>query len=375
VPQITEGERVSLTLRQDGAIDTSQLVRIKNVTVDGATLTLPQVTNINGSSLWVSSGGKLILPGVESYTRGDWNGAIWQAAGVGSVLELPGLTNIGASCPVTFWIQALGGAQIQLPNLAAVADCDVRVLAEGSGSLVSMAAVDELVPAAGARIELVAQGEGRVDLANVESIAGGSVVLVADGAGSRIELPKLTAFATPLGISELTATNAGKVILPGQALLLANVAVNVLLGPDVPPTFSAGASVSLYAVPWASYQVDVRDSRDPAGSWSLWKRVAQTNQLQVIGSAPLSWQVFRVAEFQPSAPVIDSSLSSAGLLQLTIYGPLGVDNILEQAENLAPGFVPWASTGYSTGPMTNTFRILEPMVPPSAHVFHRVRQP
>jgi hypothetical protein len=78
----------------------------------GTTFTANGPGVIDHASFYVSAGARLSLPGVRSFTKPDGcNGDVyWQASGAGSVLELPGLTNVvytGNCC--TFYVRALAG--------------------------------------------------------------------------------------------------------------------------------------------------------------------------------------------------------------------------------------------------------------------------
>jgi hypothetical protein len=63
-----------------------------SLTITGGSYSLPKLTDVDGSSLGVSSGGSLTLPGMTSYT-GNSNGT-FSADGPGSLLDLSALTTI-----------------------------------------------------------------------------------------------------------------------------------------------------------------------------------------------------------------------------------------------------------------------------------------
>jgi len=208
----------------------------------------------------------------------------------------------------------------------------------------------------------------------VQSISGGSCSVVADGNGSIIDLSSLSAFATPLGVSELKAINGGTILLPGNVLLLVNVAVQIAGHPVLPPVVSAGASVSLYGRAWHSYWVEVQDTRVPQSVWQLLTRVAQTNDLQVIGGPPKSWQAFRVWEFMADPPLLDLHRAGVGLAYPILFGTTNKAYSLETAVSLDGLPASWSLWGSGTGTMTNTFRILPALPTTEPTQFFRARQ-
>ena len=74
----------------------------KGTIVDqGATLNLPALANIDGSSVLVSSGSQLSLPALLTFSGGANYTETLQATGTGSRLSLPALTKVTGDTSAT----------------------------------------------------------------------------------------------------------------------------------------------------------------------------------------------------------------------------------------------------------------------------------
>ncbi len=113
-------------------ISTLNLSAITNLSgstliLSGGAVTLSNLVNIDGAGLLASGGATLSLPSVRSYIFDLSGGAVWEATNAGSIITLPGLTNLtGASSGFTL-IEAVAGGQVllgstfkQLPAAAAI---------------------------------------------------------------------------------------------------------------------------------------------------------------------------------------------------------------------------------------------------------------
>lgn len=215
-----------------------------------------------------------------------------------------------------------------------------------------------------------------MDLRRLESIVGRNCSIISDGTGSVIGLSSLSSMATPLRASELTARNGGVILLGADAFLLQNVAVNIPPGnPMLPSTVSVGPSLSLYGQPWHSYWVEVRDTRNPAGDWGLFRRVPLTSAMQVLTGPPKPWQAFRVWEFVADPAIVDLNRATGGQVQLVLYGAPPKSFEVQTTDSLDTQPADWAPTGLATGPMTNAFRIFPAFAPlPEPNRFFRSKE-
>lgn len=285
---------------------------------------------------------------------------------------LPGVTNLTCVGNNWFYLYGTGGGRLELPAVSRLSGNSFYVYADGNNSVVDLSALPILAVGSGSQVQVRAQDGGKCDLRSVQAISGGSCIVIANGTGSVINLTNLSSFATPLGASELTAKNGGVILLPDKVFLLQNVAVNVAGNPVLPPVVSPGAALSLYGKAWHSYWVEVRDTRNPANDWGLFRRVPATNDLMVLGSAPKPWQAFRVWEFVADPAILDLSRGAGGQFQPVLFGAPSKSYAVETAPDLGPATATWEPTGLVTGPMTNSFRIFAPFTPlPEAQRFFR----
>ncbi len=290
------------------------------LTVTSGTVTL-SATDINGASLNVSGGATLSLTAVASYQAGCAN-VLWQASGAGSVLDLPGLTNLqGAACGDTLDIQALSGGQVLLPKL--------------------------------------------------QSITNGGVAFLSDDTGSIINLTNLAAFVLQNGQGSLTAQNGGTFLFNDQAFLLASVAVSIPAGSSgAPATLIASDTLTLYGTAWHSYRVEEWDPLVP-GSPVTVLLVPLTNNFEAVAAVPPSNTAFLVTDFVANPPILQLVVTPDSEVQLVLYG---LTNATYQIESTANLLAPIIWTPGSVVEMTNAFRIFPGAPPTSVKQFYRAEQ-
>ncbi len=291
------------------------------LTVSGGTATLTNVADIDNTSLYVSSGAALSLPGAAGFQAGCQT-VVWQATGAGSVLQLSRLTNIvGSACGYFLDIQALAG--------------------------------------------------GQVLLGDVQSITNGDIAILADGAGSTINLIGLSDFVLQSGEGSVTAQNGGTIILNPQPLLLGNVAIDIATGtPGLPPAVVAPSALTLFATPWDSYRVEELNPLLP-GSPLATILVPLTNNFQSIAILPAENTTFQVTEFVANPPILQLGLTPDNQVQLVLFGETNATYQIQSTPNLrAP--ITW--TPGSVAAMTNSFRIFPETPPEGPSQFYRAQQ-
>ncbi len=208
---LTSLNGVLLVLDGTGNIPISQFASVTNggieiesgdyapaVAAETATNSLPNLSNINGSSLLVESGGSLSLPEVMSYQALYWpsvfaeSGNVFEATGSGSTLSLPGLASIADSvtnqyAPLT--IEASSGGDVELVGLTSINttgfDAPVSIESTGENSLIDIPLLTtyEVTDPGYAGAILEATSSGAIDLsAQLTSLDG--VNLTLDGTGT-----------------------------------------------------------------------------------------------------------------------------------------------------------------------------------------------
>jgi RHS repeat-associated protein len=229
---------VNLTLDSTGSLVTTQIASYTTgtLTLSSGTLTLAALTDLDGSSVTVSGGATLNLPGVTSYTGHIQNATTLQATGVGSTLSLPALTNLSVDTTLygsATQFEALAGATVNLPLLASINTGTVDLESDGSGSVLNVADITGFTAAANHYMNsaLQATHSGTLDEA-LTALTG--VNLTLDGTGT-------------LATAQITSYTNGTLTLSGGSLALTGV--TVMDGSNV--TVSGGASLNLPNV--ASY--------------------------------------------------------------------------------------------------------------------------
>ncbi len=170
MPNLVELDEVNLSV--GGIMDTSQLVSIRNASIDvfvpadftalddiiESTLTIRSngelqdvgaLSNIDGASIIVRDGTNLTLPGVTSYTQIVNSNRVIQAIGGGSRLELPNITTITGISDTqttsgTVRVESVSGGYIDLPALASLSGGPVRLSASGLGAELAATALSTI---------------------------------------------------------------------------------------------------------------------------------------------------------------------------------------------------------------------------------------
>jgi hypothetical protein len=251
---------LSLEASGGGSVLVSNLATSGNMTLtvdSGGFISAAQFTNIDDSSLYVTGGEVLALPGVRE-SQASCGSITWEASGPGSVLELPGLTNLTEpTCYDSLTIQGSSGGQVILSSVVSIAAAngEVSVQADGSNSLVNLSALatnlavlsleasgggSVVMPsfATSGNLTLTVNSGGFISAAQFTNIDGGSLYVTggevlalpglrgsqascgnvtweASGEGTVLQLPGLTNLTEPVCYDSLTiqGLSGGQVIL------------------------------------------------------------------------------------------------------------------------------------------------------------------
>jgi hypothetical protein len=194
---------VNLTLDGTGTIATDQIATYTAdaytfgvFSLTGGSLDLKGLTNDQGASFEVSSGGSLTLP-QSSYTGGVNLADTFQASGAGSVLNLPNLTNLtetNNNDNSLTYIRAIAGGDVELPGLTQLTGGPLELESDGSGSVLDIRGVTRFQQTNGQnsyQSSLQVTDDGTVDDAKLTSLEGIAVIL--DGTGT-IATGQITTF-------------------------------------------------------------------------------------------------------------------------------------------------------------------------------------
>ncbi len=252
------GSIVALQATDSGTVQDPLLTTLNDVylTVDGTGIIgTSHLTDIDNSSLYVSGGGTLSLPGVTSYNVDYGDNPTLQASGAGSVLSLPNLSSMNlALYNTTVEVNALSGGQVSLPSLTRAETGRIFFESDGSGSLLNLAAMvsfgdgDNWYSSG-----LQATNSGAVDDPNLTTLYDVSLTL--DGTGT-IDTSQIITFtageinlsAGSPSFSSLTNIDDSSLYVSGGTLNLPGVmAYDVDYGYN--PTLQADGAGSVLSLP------------------------------------------------------------------------------------------------------------------------------
>lgn len=318
MPEMPGGPTVNVTVRSNGVMSVAQLVQLGGITAIGATVHLASLTNFDDGSLVVSNGAVITAPGLRSYAqRDDCFVDAWRVQGVGSAVDFSSLRQLsGAGCG-SFDLQAMGGGQMRLGGLTNIPFGNFSVLSSGGGSVVDLSA--------------------------------------------------LTTFLNSNGLSKLTATNGGVILLSPTPSILSGVAIQLSTGtPGLPTTSLNASNLILHASAWRSYWVESRDTLRPDAPWEFFRRVPSTNEFQIIAPPASPNRTFRVREFVADPFALELAPDGSAGVRVTLFGPVGGVFDLQGTTNLLSP-LNWQTLANVT--MTNTFRIFptEPSTTPQRY--------
>ncbi len=144
-------------------LDLTHLTALSRNTIrlnGGATADLSTITTVDAASFFVADGVTLTVPNATSYvaTTGQNSWPYFKAYGTGSVLDLSTFTTVSPSTSggEILYIQAYEGGKVDLSGTTSCATSQVKVLADGTGSVVDMSAMGSfsaVSPVGASRIE------------------------------------------------------------------------------------------------------------------------------------------------------------------------------------------------------------------------------
>ena len=139
---LTSLSGANLTLDGTGTIAVAPITSFTGGTLslDAGTLSLPELSDIDGSSLQVTGGASLTLPVLTSYVGPTGYTATLQATGAGSTLllsKLASITENSAFYSLT-QVQALGGGDVELAALTTLSGGPLQLESDGAGSMLDI---------------------------------------------------------------------------------------------------------------------------------------------------------------------------------------------------------------------------------------------
>ena len=266
-----------------------------SLTVTVGSYSLPNLTDIDGSSISISTGGGLALLGVTSYTdpSSATSNPSFEAAGSGSALDVSHLTAFG-SLINDLSIDALNGGQINLSSLSAInGEADiVSIETDGSNSEIDLA---DLTSVSVGYCLLQVTDNATIMDGGLTTMTGVHVML--DGTGT-------------IATSQWTALNNGSLTLTGGSLTLSDINVD---GSSL--TAESGGQLSLPSLTsWSSTGASEGFGAEGQGS------VLDLPSLTTLGNLVDGWSVGAVEGGQVNLSSLETIDSDLGYIAIDAYG-------------------------------------------------------
>jgi RHS repeat-associated protein len=206
-PTLASLSGVTMTIDGTGTQDTAQVASFVGgtLTVSGGAPSFADLSDIDGSSVVVTSGSSLTLQKVTSY-KGDNSGTTLEASDSGSVLSLPELATITGApvgCCDSIQVEALAGGALELHSLTQISGPAVSVESDGAGSELDARALISAQGAAGKTSGLQASNGGTLSVPTLASCT----------------VETITVQAASLTMPDLNNTNATTINVTGGATL------------------------------------------------------------------------------------------------------------------------------------------------------------
>jgi hypothetical protein len=222
MPQFTGGLAVTAVLESGGALPVGQFRSLNGFSVTGTTVEFTALTNLTAGNVTVRGGAVVTAPNLTLHHHG--NGCAtdtWEVSGAGSVLDLSGLTSLtGPTCGYLN-LEATGGGTLVLSNLPVLADGTLSFLAEGAGSLVDLAVLQDS-PSAIRTLSFTARSSG---VFSMPQFPGGPTVRVSLESGGVLPVAQfrrlngLMVAGMTVDFPALTNLTAGDILASGGAVV------------------------------------------------------------------------------------------------------------------------------------------------------------
>ena len=204
MPLMAGNSFISMTINAGGTISTAQLkqlnqlttfvpssfnalTNLNNLTANGATNSFPALANMDDGNFSVLNGASVTMPTLRNYAK-NCAGANWTVTGAGSVLNLPGLTNITGQACAFPTIQAEAGGQLLAPKLATITGGPLAFNADGANSLINFSGLTNCTSLTAYMITFEASAGGTIQM---PLMPGGPLVGVTINAGGSIPTAQL----------------------------------------------------------------------------------------------------------------------------------------------------------------------------------------
>ncbi|HXG47155.1 MAG TPA: hypothetical protein VNO52_05995, partial [Methylomirabilota bacterium] len=238
MPIMEGGPTVTVTVESGGQLAVAQMRLLSGLTVSGTTLELPLITNLFSGNLIVRNGGVLRLPNLFRHEQESrCSVSTWEVSGAGSVLDLSSLTNVTGNGCGELAIKALAGGMADLSNLQTISEGRLSFLADGTNSVVDLAAlITSLATARSVSLEVRSGGT----IAAPQFTGGPTVAITLRPQGQMpvaqlTRLAGITVSATAAAFSSLTNFDGGALVVTNGATVTASKLLSYARGDSCAP--------------------------------------------------------------------------------------------------------------------------------------------
>lgn len=193
IPNLTQLDRVNVTIRGTGQINTAQLISLTQaqLSLDGATGNFPALFDITDTGLALTTGAQLALPQVTQLIRTGPGNLNVSVNGAGSVLNLP---NVVAATVQPFYqleLFATDGGHILLPQLATKIGA-IDVFADDPNSLIDLSGLQGILTVQTSSQSFFVGAGATILIPNVTGLDKTSLTIVDTGQIATGQLTSLT---------------------------------------------------------------------------------------------------------------------------------------------------------------------------------------
>ncbi len=178
LPKLATIDGNYLEARFGTTVECPALAKTRNATLisRGPTTVLPvaQITDADGSNLYATDGATLNFTGLNHYDAGTITSPTLQSIGAGSVLAFPFVADFRTAQArfATLAVAAFSGGTLRLPMVASVTTGYGLFLSDGTGSLVDLPTLNQIVGQA-----LEARGGGTLSMPLVKQLVSDSLTM------------------------------------------------------------------------------------------------------------------------------------------------------------------------------------------------------
>ena len=157
-----------------------------------------------------------------------------------------------------------------------------------------------------------------------------------------------------------------------QGMFIQNSLINIQWRNN-PLVIPVSPALILYGTAWESYYIEKRNTLNETNAWQFVARVPLTNGFQIVSPNLPPNTAYRVHPFIADPPILDTYGAKQMGFGIVLYGAPLKNYAICSSTNLDIPLSNWLPQ-ITTGTMTNSFRVLEPISPSGSANFYRAQE-